>query len=63
MTSTESVIINISQEEKKVIENLIKLLDDLIIPLSNDDYVSIFMAIAENDEYIDEIENLTISYE
>lgn len=63
MNSVESTTIYISKDEQSVIEDLIIILNNMSMPLSNDDYVNIFRAIADRDTQPDGIEDMLISYE
>lgn len=63
MNSVESTTIYISKDEQSVIEDLIIILNSMSMPLSDDDYVNIFRAIADRDTQPDDIDNMLISYE
>lgn len=63
MYSTETTTIYVSKDEQSVIEDLIICLNKLSLSLDNDDYVSIFRAIADREVRADDIDDLLISYE
>ena len=63
MTGERIYNLKIEYLEVITIRTLLDLLDDCPIPLSNDDYVSIFRAISSCDPDVDGIEGLKIAYE
>ena len=62
MTSEMIYNLKIEYEEAITIRSLLEILDDCPIPLTNDDYVSIFRAISHRDNDVDDIEGLKIIY-
>ena len=63
MTSETIYNLKIEYEEVITIKSLLDILDDCPIPLSNDDYISIFRAISHRDNDVDDIEGLKIIYD
>ena len=61
---TSETIYNLKIEHSEVIpiRSLLDILDSCPIPLTNDDYVSVFRAISSCDYDVDEIEGLKIIY-
>lgn len=62
MTSETIYNLKIEYEEVITIKSLLDILDDCPIPLSNDDYISIFRAISHRNNDVDGIEGLKIIY-
>lgn len=62
MTGETVYTIEVTYDEIVPIGSLLELLDDCPISLTNDDYVSIFRAIANHWADVDNIDNLKISY-
>ena len=62
MTSETIYNLKIEYEEVITIKSLLDILDDCPIPLSNDDYISIFRAISHRDNDVENIEGLKIIY-
>lgn len=62
MTGKVKYNIEVNADEVATIDSLLRLLDDCTIPLTNDDYVSIFRAIANQDEDVDDIDGLKFLY-
>ena len=54
--------LKIEYEEAMTIRSLLEILDDCPIPLTNDDYISIFRAISHRDNDVENIEGLKIIY-
>ena len=54
--------LKIEYEEIIAIKSLLDILDDCPIPLSNEDYISIFRAISHRDNDVENIEGLKIIY-
>ena len=55
--------LKIEHSEVIAIKSLLDILDDCPIPLTNDDYISIFRAISSCDHDVDEIEVFKIIYD
>lgn len=51
MNLAENITLYVSKEEQKVIAELVAFLDGASISLNDEDYVSIFRAIADEDRY------------
>lgn len=62
MTSETICNLKIEHSEVITIKSLLDILDGCPIPLTNDDYVSIFRAISHRDNDVDDIEGLKIIY-
>ena len=54
--------LKIEYGEAITIKSLLEILDDCPIPLTNDDYISIFRAISHRDNDVENIEGLKIIY-
>ena len=63
MTSETIYNLKIEYEEVITIKSLLDILDDCPIPLSNDDYISIFRAISHRDNDVESIESFKIIYD
>lgn len=63
MTSETIYNLKIEYEEVITIRSLLDILDSCPIPLTNDDYISIFWAISSCDHDVDGIEGLKIIYD
>ena len=63
MTSETIYNLKIEYEEVITIKSLLDILDDCPIPLTNDDYVSIFRAISHRDNDVENIEGFKIIYD
>lgn len=63
MTSETIYNLKIEYEEVIAIKSLLDILDDCPIPLTNDDYISIFRAISYRDNDVDDIEGFKIIYD
>ena len=55
--------LKIEYEEAMTIRSLLEILDDCPIPLTNDNYISIFRSISSCDHDVDEIEGFKIIYD
>ena len=55
--------LKIEYEEAMTIRSLLEILDDCPIPLTNDDYISIFRAISHWDNDVENIEGFKIIYD
>lgn len=62
MIGETSYTIEVIQDEVNVIKSLLELLDDCPISLNNDDYVSVFRAIACCDGEVEDIDGLKFLY-
>ena len=54
--------LKIEHSEVMTVKSLLDILDDCPIPLTNDDYISIFRAISHRDNDVENIEDLKIIY-
>ena len=63
MTSETIYNLKIEYEEVMTVKSLLDILDDCPIPLSNDDYISIFRAISHRDNDVEGIEGFEIIYD
>ena len=55
--------LKIEHSEVMTVKSLLDILDDCPIPLSNEDYVSIFRAISYHDNDVESIEGFKIIYD
>ena len=55
--------LKIEYEEAMTIRSLLEILDDCPIPLTNDNYISIFRAISHRDNDVESIEGFKIIYD
>ena len=62
MTSETIYNLKIEYEEVITIKSLLDILDSCPIPLTNDNYISIFRAISHRDNDVENIEGLKIIY-
>ena len=62
MNLSENITLYVSKEEQKVIADLVAFLDGVSISLNDEDYVSVFRAIADKDIQPDYIDNMVIEY-
>ena len=63
MTSETICNLKIKHSEVMTVKSLLEILDDCPIPLSNEDYISIFRAISSCNHDVDGIEGLKIIYD
>ena len=55
--------LKIEHSEVRTVKSLLDILDDCPIPLTNDNYISIFRAISHRDDDVENIEGLKIIYD
>ena len=55
--------LKIEYGEAITIKSLLEILDDCPIPLTNDNYISVFRAISHRDDDVENIEGLKIIYD
>ena len=63
MTSETIYNLKIEHSEVITIKSLLDILDNCPIPLTNDNYISIFRAISSCDHDVDDIEGFKIIYD
>ena len=63
MTSETIYNLKIEHSEVMTVKSLLDILDDCSIPLTNDDYISIFRAISSCDHDVEGIEGFKIIYD
>ena len=63
MTSETICNLKIEHSEVMTVKSLLEILDDCQIPLTNDNYISIFRAISSCDRDVDDIEGFKIIYD
>ena len=63
MTSETICNLKIEHSEVMTVKSLLEILDDCPIPLTNDNYISIFRAISSCDRDVDDIEGFKIIYD
>ena len=63
MTSETIYNLKIEHSEVMTVKSLLDILDNCPIPLTNDNYISIFRAISHRDNDVDDIEGFKIIYD